>query len=135
MKKSVWLMCLLAGVVLMSGCAGKYSDVKKLNAEFVDIMKSYVADLEKADSAKEMAKAMNSYADRLEKIWPKMQKQAEKYPELKGGGEMPEELKELQKESTEMGMSMAGTFMKIGPYMRDSEVMKAQERIGKIMTE
>ncbi len=78
---------------------------------------------------------MNSFADELEVLWPKMQKQAEKYPELKGGGEMPEELKELQKESTEMGMSMAGTFMKIGPYMRDSEVMKAQERIGKIMTE
>ncbi len=54
MKKSVWLMCLLAGAVLMSGCAGKYSDVKKLNAEFVDIMKSYVADLEKADNAKEI---------------------------------------------------------------------------------
>jgi len=135
MKKSSWVMglCLLAVMVLMSGCGGKYADVKKMNTEFVGITEGYVADLEKADSAKEVAKAMNRYADKLEKIWPKMKKQAEKYPELKGGKNVPEELKETQEKSNAMGMKMAGTFMKVAPYMGDLEVSKAQERIGKIM--
>ena len=132
MKRRVGLMCLLAGAILLNGCGGKYADVKKLNAEFVDIMQAYLGDLEQAGSAQEVARAMNRHADRLEKIWPRMQKQSEKHPELQRG-EVPAELKESQQEATAMGMKMAGTFMKIAPHMQDPEVRKAQERIGKIM--
>lgn len=135
MKNSVRVMCLclLAAAVLMSGCGRKYADVKKLNSQFVDSMQEYVADLEKADDAKSVAKAMNRYADRLEKIMPKMKKQAEKHPELKSRKNIPEELKQSQEEAQAMGMKMAGTFMKIAPFMSDPEVMKAQERMGNIM--
>jgi len=99
------------------------------------ITEAYVADLEKAGDAKDVAKAMNRYADALEAHWPKMKKLAEKYPELKDTENVPKELEASQKAAEAVGQKMAGTFMKIMPYMKDPEVRKAQERMGKIMTE
>ncbi|MBT3192264.1 MAG: hypothetical protein HN341_06885 [Verrucomicrobia bacterium] len=132
--RKYWIpaMCLLI-VCLTCGCAGKYGDVKKTNAEFADLTQAYVADLEKAESARDAAKAMNRYADKLEDFWPEMMKLSEKYPELKDQNSIPEELKESNAESEAAARKMAGSFMKIMPYMSDPEVRKAQERLGKIM--
>ena len=60
---------------------------------------------------------------------------SEKYPELKGGKDLPKELEAAQKESEAVGKKMAGTFMKIMPHMTDPDVRKAQERLGKIMSQ
>lgn len=136
MKAIHWkpTLCLLAACILLPGCAGKYSDAKKLNTEFVAIMDRYMQDLDQADSAKEVADAMNRYADRLEVIWPKIQKLSDKYPELRNRETVPEELQESQKKAEAAVMKMAPTFLKLGSYLGDPEVMKAQERIGAIMT-
>ena len=48
---------------------------------------------------------------------------------------IPEELKESQKKAEALGQKMAGSMMKIMPYMNDPEVQKAQERMGAAMTE
>lgn len=133
MRRSViGFLCLLA--LVGNGCAGKYADVKKANADFVKITESYVADLEKAGDAKAVAKAMNKFADEMGKMWPKMQKLSEKYPELKDRDNPPEELKESQKAAEEVGKKMGATFMKIMPYMKDPEVVKAQKRLSEAMT-
>ena len=127
-------MCLLIVLFLMNGCGGgKYSDAIKLNMEYIGLMETYIADLDKADNAKGVAKAMNRYADGLEKIWPQMKKISEKYPELKDKDNPPEELQASQKEAESVGQKMVGTYRKIMPYMGDPEVKKAQERISAIM--
>jgi len=134
--KSMWRLTglvLIGAAVFLAGCGGKYADVKKVNAEFVSMLEDYVAELEKADSAKDVAAAMNSYADQLEGIMPEMKKLQEKYPELKDQDNIPAELEESMESAMAAGMNMAGTFMKIAPYMEDPEVQKAQERIGRIM--
>lgn len=59
--------------LVITGCAGKYDNVKKINASFAKATQTYADNLDKADSAKAVAKAMNSYADKLESIWPDMQ--------------------------------------------------------------
>jgi len=76
---------------------------------------------------------MNRFADGMEDLWPKMQILSEKYPELKDKSSPPEELKETQKRAEEMGQKMAGSMMKLMPYMIDPEVQKAQKRLGAIM--
>ncbi len=128
---------LLIGLISMSlmviGCGGKYSDVKKINEKYIDLVKDYIADLEGADNAKNVAKAINRFADGVEDIWPKMQKLAKKYPELKNKSNPPEELKETQKRAEKMGMKMGSSMMKIMPYMGDAEVQKAQKRLATIM--
>ncbi len=40
-------VCLLA-LALVTGCGGKYSDVEKINGEYVEIVEDYIAALEKA---------------------------------------------------------------------------------------
>jgi hypothetical protein len=128
------MVCLLVVAFVVGGCAGKYADVKKMNTKFAKITEAYVADLDKADDAKGVAKAMNSFADELEVIWPKMQKLSEKYPELKDNKNPPKALEVSQKEAEAVGKKMAGTFMKTMPYMQDPDVRKAQERMGKVMS-
>ncbi len=124
---------LLTTSFLMMGCAGKYSDVKKMNEEYIVLVENYVADLDKADNAGDTAKAINRFADGMEKIWPEMRELAEKYPELKDQSNIPEELRVTQKKADEMGAKMAGAMMKMMPYMGDPEVLKAQQRLGTIM--
>ena len=134
MKKiAVLSLCLVMLTSVLVGCAGKYADVKRVNAQFVRTTEEYIAKLEKADSAARVAQAMNSYADEMEKVWPRMQKAAERYPELKNRSDPPKGLEECQRESEAIGKQMAGTFMKIMPYISDPEVARAQERLAKIM--
>ena len=126
-------VCLILLVVLI-GCGGsRYADVIKLNQEYIGLIETYVADIDKAGSAKAVAKAMNKYADGLEKVWPRMKAVSEKYPELKDKNNPPEEIKASQKEAESWGMKMGATFRKVMPYMSDPDVKKAQERISAIM--
>ena len=129
------MVCLLVVAFVASGCGGKYADVKKASTKFAKVTEAYAADLDKAGDAKGVAQAMNSYADEMEVIWPQMQKLAEKYPELKDGENPPKALEAAQKEAEAAGKKMAGTFMKAMPHMTDPEVRKAQERLGKIMSQ
>jgi hypothetical protein len=125
---------LLAVTFTLTGCADKYADVKKSQSEFVKITNAYVADLDKVSSAKSAAKAMNNYADQLEKLMPKMKQLSEKYPEIKDS-KVPSELMEMEKETEAAAFKMAGSFMKLMPYMNDPKVMEAQKRIASVMSD
>ena len=135
MRRALFIsfLCLLVSGLWLTGCSSKYADAKQMNAEFVNMTKTYLDDLEKSDTAKDVAKAMNRYADEMEKLWPKMKKLAEKYPELKDRNNVPQEMKESQKHVEEMGEKMAGAFRKIMPHMSDPDVRKAQQRISAVM--
>ena len=102
MKKMmmVLFLTLLTISFLIIGCGGKYSEAEKMNKEYVALMEDYIADIDKADNAKDVAKAMNGFADGMDDLWPKMLKLSEKYPELKDRANPPEELRETQKRLT-----------------------------------
>ena len=135
MKKMVIVLFLsfLTMSFLIIGCGDKYSDAKKVSEEYIALMEGYIADLDKVSNTKDAVRAMNQFADGMEDLWPRMQKLSEKYPEIKDKSNPPEELKETQKRADEMGLKMAGSMMKLMPYMRDPEVRKAQNRLGAIM--
>jgi hypothetical protein len=126
---------LLLVAVVVSGCGGKYADVKKLQVKFGEATEAYVADLEKANDAKSVAKAINGFADEMEVLWPQMRAMSEKYPELEDRKNPPKELEATQAEAEAAGKKMAGTFMKIMPHMTNPEVRQANERLGKIMSQ
>lgn len=136
MEKKLFVSVLisLSIMVLLNSCGGNiYSEAIKLNTQFVKLMETYLDDLNKSDSAKEVAKAINKYADGLEKIWPRMKAITDANPELKDKANLPEDVKESNKEAEAMGRKMASAFRKVMPHMRDPEVKKAQERLSKIM--
>ena len=133
---SIWTLCLLMSLLLLNGCGDKkYADVKELNEDVAKVMDEYVAELEKSDNAQDVAKAINHFSDKMEALMPKMKKLAEKYPELQDKSNVPEELKESQKKAEALGQKIAGSMMKIMPYMNDPEVQKAQERMSAAMTQ
>jgi len=125
--------CLFVALVLVTGCGGKYDDVKKVNAEYVGMVEDYIADLDKADNKDDVVAAMDAFTADLEVLWPKMRALAEKYPELENEDELPEDLKETQKATEEVSAKMAGSFAKIMQYMSDPDVMAAQQRMAQIM--
>ena len=136
MKKMTLILCVSLFTIsfLIAGCGGRYSDVNKLNEEYISLMEDYIADLGRADNAKDAAKAMNRFAEGMENLWPRMQKLSEKYPELKDNrSNPPEELKETQKRAEAVGQKMVGAMMKTMPYVMDPEVQKAQQRIAMAM--
>lgn len=134
MKRLMTLAICVLALALATGCGGKYSDMKKVNEEYVTIVEDYIAALDKADDSKSVVKAMNRFSDDLEVLWPKMRELAEKYPELEQGKDsLPEELKESQQRAEEVGARMAASFIKLMKYMDDPEVLAAQERMGTIM--
>jgi len=96
-------------------------------------MEQYVVSIEKAISAKDVVKAMDRFTEGMTKLQPTLKKLTEKYPELENSQSPPEELKGLQTKMEDVGQRMAGAMMKIGPYMTDPEVQKAQERMGSAM--
>ncbi len=127
------LLCTLAASLLIVGCGGKYGDAKKVNKEYMDLVRGYINDLDKAENAQDAAKAINRFADGMEALWPKMRALAEKYPELKDRNKVPEELKETQEEAQEMSKKMGSSMMKLMPYMNDPDVQKAQKHLQEIM--
>ena len=136
MTKQVCLGALMGCFLVIVGCGGsKYADSIELNQKFVRLMENYVNSLEQASSADQVATAMNTFADGMEELGPKIKEMAEKYPELRDSENLPEALKDSQEKVEEAGKKMAGVFMKIMPYMRDPAVQNAQKRIATVMTE
>jgi hypothetical protein len=137
MKRRVFIPFLfaLAVMLLIAGCntGGKYDDAKKVNKEYMALVRGYIDDLDKTESAQDAAKAINRFADGMQALWPKMKALSEKYPELKDRNNIPEELKEMQAEAAEIGKNMGSSMMKLMPYMKDPEVQKAQKRLQETM--
>ena len=126
-------VALAAMAALVAGCGGPYADAKRYQDQHLKAMEAYIADLEKAQDAKAVARAINTFADRMERLAPEARRLAEKHPELRKSGATPEELKEGEAQMKELAPKMAGAMMKVMPHMGDPEVRKAQERLMKVM--
>lgn len=125
------LFFIMSSMVCYAG--SKYGDAVKVNNEFFAIMEKFISALDKADNGGSVAKAMNGFAEGIDKITPKMKKVMEAHPELKDHTTMPEELKALQKKGEAIQKKFSHSFMKAMQYAQDAEVKKAQERIGDAM--
>jgi hypothetical protein len=132
--KLICKMVLLAVMVALVACGGKYADAEKVYGEFADAMEAYLQELDKAADAAAVADAINGFADDMETLAPRMKEITAKYPELKDPQNVPENLKPSKERSDQMAKKMAGTFMSIMKYMGDEKVRSAFERLGSSMT-
>ena len=119
--------------VMSCGGGGKYADVIKLNEQFAAAMEDYISEIDQVKNAQDAADAMNRLSDKMEKLAPKIRKAYDSYPELKDKDNMPAEIEASNKKARAAGEEMGATFMKLMPYMEDPEVVKAQERLSKVM--
>ncbi len=133
LKKWMVLSCAVAFIVGTMGCGGgKYADAKKLMKESNKIMENFLAGMEKAENAKEVATVLNDFAKAMQKIKPEMEKLEEKYPELTNRQSPPPELGEIGVKTMELWSKFPSVMMKAQKYADDPEVQKAQEELQNI---
>ena len=141
---AVSLLCFGLAVFLMVGCSksgesstqntrAEYKAATKLNVEFADLMGEYLAEMEKAEAAPDLALAMNSFAEKLAPLWPQIQALSVKFSELGEGENLPEPLLESQKAVKAMNEKVGNSFSKVMPHIADPEVAKAHERLMSII--
>jgi hypothetical protein len=127
-KKMLGLV-LIGFIVVLVSCGSKYSDLVKVDTEYLNAMDEYVSGMGKASSAKEMVTVINRYADKMKKLAPRLKEIRNKYPELKSTETVPEELKPILKKAEAMKEKMAASFMNMMKYMQDADVQAAQQRL------
>ncbi len=134
MKKLLLVSLLGIFILGLIACGG--GDAKSVLRDYINSMKSFSEDMNSADSAGEVTKALNDFSDNMESIIPKMKTLSDKYPELKkmsSKGNLPEEFKEFETEMQEVATKMMGAFMKMGKYASDPKVAEANKRFMKTM--
>ena len=137
MKTNKWMalasaVLFIAGFIACGGGGGKYADAKKVMEESLQTMQDFIGAVEKADSAPEVAAALNAFTKKMNELKPKVMELETKYPELKDETTAPEELKPLMKGMEEFGQRFMGVMMKIAQYESDPEVKKAMEGMDQI---
>lgn len=135
MRYKLFPVMALATLLALIGCGGgqDYDDAVEINTKFVDAMGSYVEDIDKADSASDVADAIDAYAQKVEELAPQMKAIAAKHPEWKDMGKVPEELKPIQEKVKQMASQIPSTFMKTMKYMTDDQVRDAHKRLQESM--
>ena len=126
-------LALLVAMAFACG-GGKYAQAKKLINKQIDIITDYADAMEKAETAKDAAEAINAYAAATADLAPEMKTFQEQYPEMKNQADPPVELKpEMEKLQQVMGR-MISASMKAARFMMDPAVQEAQKNLGEAMS-
>lgn len=137
-------------VLLVSSAAGAGekagADAKALGIKLNKITAEYNTDLKRVKNPKDLARAINRYADKIEKISPEIKRIAVKYKGMDDAEGIEEE--DNNKENTEeekhfqeeMGKFMADenmqkNFQKMARYFSDPAVQKALMRLNMVMSQ
>lgn len=136
MKKRIYLhsaICIIALFVLFACGSGKYDHAKNVMKKQAEIGTAYVEALEKAESADDVANALNTYTDEMEKLIPDMKKMIKDLPEMLTQKEPPKELKEEAAKISETGDRIEAASAKLIQYITDPKVQKALDRMASTM--
>jgi hypothetical protein len=137
-KRGIALLTALTfviGFVACGGGGGKYGDAKQAMGDMLNSMEKLAADLDKAEDAKAVASALNTFTGAMEKLKPKIQELEKKYPELNDEANLPPELAEYQTKLAEIGPKFGSAMMKIMQFADDPDVKEANEKFEKIMSD
>lgn len=135
-KYSLFFLSLFVIVTFIScgSSIGKYSDVRSLMEESIAAQETLIKNIDAATNANDVAKAINSYADAIEVMQPKIKQLQAKYPELNdANAQMPKELLDLEQKQAALSQKLTTSMMeKMPKYATDKEVMKASMRLAKM---
>lgn len=114
---------------------GKYAEVGPVMERMIQANENYVDALEKAETAEEVAAAIDAMTDAMIEMRPAFKAIEEKFPEFLTQEEPPAELKPLNDRLMATMMRMFGVMNKIAEFESDPLVEAAQERYNKAMEE
>lgn len=128
-----FVVCIICIFWLMACGGGKYDKAVKVMKKHADVSMAYVNSLESADSADDVAGAINKYSDEMEKLIPDINKMMKDLPKIYNQETVPRELTEESERLAEAGAKIQGTSRKMFQYITDPEVQKALERMSAVM--
>lgn len=132
MKKGLLLLFVVPLIVMACGGGSQEAEVKAFLDEMATLSENYAADLEKADSGKALASAINTYMDGLIEISKKGKELEKKYPDVdKDAPYMKEYDARMQKASDKIQKFTSQKMMK---FLMDPEVAKAMQDMQKKMS-
>jgi hypothetical protein len=120
------IIATLAVFVLTACGSGEWGEIEDIVTDQADITEAYVAGLEKAQSAEDMAEVINEFTDGMKTLIPKIKTFQEAHPEFwTGGEEVPEKIKVQQERLEAASTKIQGAFMNMMTYMMDPKVQEA----------
>ncbi len=126
-------ICIIMGFGLVACGGGKYAEAKKVMKKQAEIGMAYVNALESANSAGDVASAINTYADGMEKLVPDINKMMKDLPEIQNREALPQELTEESAQMNEANDKIQAASKKLFEYIADPEVQKALEHMSAVM--
>jgi hypothetical protein len=112
----------------------KYADAKKVLTQFADLTEDYVKNLNSAEGAEIVAKALDGYTTPMKDVVPELVKILKKYPELKDETTHPEELRPLMKRFNKVFQNLIAASAKVMKYASDPAVQEANKRYKETMS-
>lgn len=135
MKRILIVASLFIVLLAFQACGGKSNDPKAVMGDYLTASEAYIDEMEKSESAADLAKATNNFADRMEALSPRMKAMMEAHPELKGmkGNKLPAGFEKFKDRVEALGPRMMGVVGKLMQYGNDPTVKEANERLQKTM--
>ncbi|MCX7677988.1 MAG: hypothetical protein N2316_02100 [Spirochaetes bacterium] len=114
----------------------RYAEVREYLKKSIAIQEEYLRAIENAKNQKDVASAINVYAEKLKAIHPIMQELVVKYPEIVSEKEVPDELKDIMEEQNRLAAKIHEASMKnVIPYNKTPEVIEATKNLANVMGE
>ncbi|MCF8070181.1 MAG: hypothetical protein K9L30_16480 [Desulfobacterales bacterium] len=134
-SKLLTIAAMILVAITFTACGGgKYDDAKKVYNDHISAMEKFTAQMEDAESAESVAKAISNYTDAMEKLIPEIKKLNKKYPELTGKNVAPDELKTETEKMEALSGRLEPAMMKTMQYIMSPEVQQALENQGNVMS-
>lgn len=143
MKKIIpILLIMLLSSAAVFALAKMPADIKAVSDKITKITANYYSDMGKVKNAKDLAAAINRYADQMEKIAPEIRAIEEKYgnaaEDENSEDEAPADIGDFESIQKEWAEKMSDkevgeNFQKIAQFYTDPEVQKALERLNSVM--
>lgn len=135
----VYGVAFICFIVAVWGCkksSSKYEEVRQYLQKSIAIQKEYLHAIEQAKNQKDVALAMNSFAEKLKEINPIMRNLVEKYPEIVSEKDIPKELQDVMEEQNSLAAKIHEASMKnVVPYINTPEVIEATKNLANVMGE
>jgi len=133
MKKLI-MVALIMSVLFVLSCK-KADSLEGVMDDFMSVMNNYITNMEKANSADDVVRAIEKYTAEMKLIAPRLKKISEKYSQLNSPNpqNLPPELQKYQKKIEELASKMFAVMGKMMQYGNDPKVQEASKKMNEAM--
>ncbi|HOO76923.1 MAG TPA: hypothetical protein PK636_03425 [bacterium] len=129
MKKMALVVIGLMAVAIVGGCGGGGSDADLIKEQKA-AMSDFADAVESAQNADQAAAAIDQLTATMTSLRPRMEEMAKKYPGIKEGKDVPEEIQAELNDMDETVQKLMGAMMKIQQsFGQDPKVTEAMQKL------